>query len=155
MANSFVLTSCHEKHQSTRFFDKHFLLEKLTKLKDPLVKLSNHIDWKIFIPILDASIIEASLLCNTREENKQIKQGQTPESWQKQPNKLRQKDRDARWAKKNNMNFYTATGTISRSIKEHGLSTAMWSVMQQRMILRDSTLIGKDYAGQKFYGGSA
>ena len=83
MANPFVLTSCHEKHQSTRFFDKHFLLEKLTKLKDPLVKLNNHIDWKIFTPILDASIIEASLLCNTSEENKQIKQGQTPESWQK------------------------------------------------------------------------
>ena len=34
-------------------FDEHFLLEKLTKLKDPLVKLEAHIDWKIFKPILD------------------------------------------------------------------------------------------------------
>lgn len=34
-------------------FDEHFLLERLTKLKDPLVKLDEHIDWNIFAPILD------------------------------------------------------------------------------------------------------
>jgi hypothetical protein len=34
-------------------FDEHFLLERLTKLKDPLVKLEKHIDWNIFAPILD------------------------------------------------------------------------------------------------------
>ncbi len=34
-------------------FDEHFLLERLTKLKDPLVKLNAHIEWKIFAPILD------------------------------------------------------------------------------------------------------
>jgi len=35
-------------------FDTHFLLERLTKLKDPLVTLEAHIDWKMFIPILAA-----------------------------------------------------------------------------------------------------
>ena len=35
------------------FFDDHFLLEKLTKLKDPLIKLNDHIDWQLFAPILD------------------------------------------------------------------------------------------------------
>ncbi len=34
-------------------FDEHFLLEKLTKLKDPLVKLEAHIQWEIFAPVLD------------------------------------------------------------------------------------------------------
>ncbi len=29
-------------------FDDHFLMEKLTKLGDPLQKLSNYIDWDIF-----------------------------------------------------------------------------------------------------------
>ena len=29
-------------------FDDHFLLEKLTKLGDPLKKLNEFIDWKIF-----------------------------------------------------------------------------------------------------------
>ncbi|MFZ4524618.1 MAG: hypothetical protein ACOYOE_03480 [Chlorobium sp.] len=34
-------------------FDERFLLEKLTKLNDPLLKLEAHLDWKIFVPILD------------------------------------------------------------------------------------------------------
>ena len=38
---------------SLGFFDEHFLLERLTKLKDPLVKLKEYIDWQIFAPILD------------------------------------------------------------------------------------------------------
>jgi transposase, IS5 family len=178
-------------------FDEQFLLERLTKLKDPLVKLEEHIDWQIFSPILavafnkpeqrnnmgrppfdrlmifkililqslynlsddqmeyqitdrrsfmrflglkssdkvpdsktiwkfretliqqeliealffrfnqvldeqsifakngqlvDASIVEVPRQRNSREENAQIKAGQTPETWKQQPNKLRQKD---------------------------------------------------------------
>ncbi len=38
------------------FFDEHLLLEKLSKLKDPLVKLASHIDWNIFKPILDETV---------------------------------------------------------------------------------------------------
>ena len=34
-------------------FDEHFLLERLTKLKGPLVKFEEHVDWQIFAPILD------------------------------------------------------------------------------------------------------
>ncbi len=37
-----------------RVFDEHFMLEKLTNLHNPLVKLDKHIDWHIFSPILDA-----------------------------------------------------------------------------------------------------
>ncbi len=33
---------------SLGLFDDHFLMEKLTKLGDPLQKLSNYIDWNIF-----------------------------------------------------------------------------------------------------------
>ena len=36
-----------------RLFDEQFQLERLTQLKDPLVKLEQYIDWKIFAPILD------------------------------------------------------------------------------------------------------
>ncbi|RXK84558.1 IS5/IS1182 family transposase, partial [Chlorobaculum sp. 24CR] len=36
-------------------FDEHFLLERLTKLKDPLVKLEAHIDWQLFAPILEVA----------------------------------------------------------------------------------------------------
>jgi hypothetical protein len=56
--------------------------------------------------IVDASFVEVPRQRNTRDENRQIKSGQTPEAWKAKPNKLHQKDFDARWAKKNKMNFY-------------------------------------------------
>lgn len=36
-------------------FDEHFLLERLTKLEGPLVKLEEHIDWQLFAPILNGA----------------------------------------------------------------------------------------------------
>jgi IS5 family transposase len=39
-------------------FDEHFLLEKLSKLNDPLVKLNKHIDWRIFVPVLNQAFID-------------------------------------------------------------------------------------------------
>ncbi len=189
-------------------FDEHFLFEKLTKLKDPLVKLAAHIEWKMFSPfldvmfnkpqnssnagrppfdrilmfkililqslynlsddqieyqitdrltfkrflglkssarvpdsktirkfretliqeevivalfycfnqalddqsilakrgqIVDASFVEASGQLNTRAENKEIKTGKTPEARKEEPNKLHQKDVDARWVIKNRL----------------------------------------------------
>lgn len=193
-------------------FDEHFLLERLTKLNDPLIKLGKYIDWSIFLPVIndalidsekalikggrpsfdklmmfkiivlqgmynlsddqmeyqitdrrsfmrflklktsdkvpdsktiwhfretliekgvieklfesfntaldergifanegrmiDASFVEVPRQRNTREENKEIKSGQTPEAWKLKPNKLAQKDIDARWTKKNHSTFY-------------------------------------------------
>jgi len=58
------------------------------------------------VQTVDASFVEVPRQRNTREENKQLKQGQAPEAWQSEPNKLRLKDRDARWTQKNKMNFY-------------------------------------------------
>ena len=43
---------------------------------------------------------------NTKEENETIKAGETPEGWEKQPAKNAQKDKDARWTKKNDESFY-------------------------------------------------
>lgn len=50
--------------------------------------------------IVDASFVEVPRQRNTRQENAQIKAGQTPAAWQENPAKLAQKDVDARWAKK-------------------------------------------------------
>lgn len=54
--------------------------------------------------MMDASIVQVPIQHNRREENDQIKQGQTPEDWNKA--KQRQKDTDARWTKKNNRCFF-------------------------------------------------
>ncbi len=43
---------------------------------------------------------------NSKGENDQIKKDETPEGWKKEPNKLRQKDVDAKWVKKNDVNHY-------------------------------------------------
>jgi len=56
--------------------------------------------------IIDASFVEVPRQRNTRDENKQIKNGQVPKEWEDDPNKLSQKDVDARWTKKNNEKHY-------------------------------------------------
>ena len=52
--------------------------------------------------IVDATFVDAPRQRNTRAENACIKDGGIPEEWQSEENihKLRQKDTDARWAKK-------------------------------------------------------
>lgn len=56
--------------------------------------------------IVDASFIEVPKQRNSREENQQIKEGKTPESFLEQPAKLSQKDLDARWTKKNGTSYF-------------------------------------------------
>jgi IS5 family transposase len=58
--------------------------------------------------IIDATFVDAPRQRNNREENKTIKEGGMPEEWEKEENKnkRRQKDTDARWAKKNNEVHY-------------------------------------------------
>jgi IS5 family transposase len=53
--------------------------------------------------IVDATFVEAPRQRNTQEENRLIKEGKTPEEWDKPENvnKVRQKDTDARWTTKN------------------------------------------------------
>jgi IS5 family transposase len=47
--------------------------------------------------IIDASIVQSPRQRNTKHEKEEIKQGKIPEEWVNNPNKLAQKDRDARW----------------------------------------------------------
>jgi IS5 family transposase len=71
--------------------------------------------------IVDASIVAAPRQRNTREENEHIKQtGQAPPEWEENPNKLRQKDVDARWTQKNEVNHYGYKNHISVD-REHKL----------------------------------
>jgi IS5 family transposase len=56
--------------------------------------------------IVDATFVDAPKQRNSRKENKEIKEGKTPESWEKKQNKKRQKDIDARWATKNDEVHY-------------------------------------------------
>jgi len=61
--------------------------------------------------IVDASIVSAPVQHNRRDENETIKAGGVPQGWDE--NKLRQKDVDARWTKKNGRNRYGYKNHIS------------------------------------------
>src|SRR3981189_746042 len=56
--------------------------------------------------IIDATIVSVPKQRNTKEENEAIKAGKTPEGWEPRPTKNAQKDKDARWTKKNDESFY-------------------------------------------------
>ena len=56
--------------------------------------------------MVDASFVEVPIQRNSRAENQQVKEGIVPDEWKKKPNKLEQKDTDARWTKKNNTSYY-------------------------------------------------
>jgi transposase, IS5 family len=56
--------------------------------------------------IIDATIVAAPRQRNSRDENEAVKAGKTPEEWEKQPAKNRQKDKDARWTKKHGRSHF-------------------------------------------------
>jgi IS5 family transposase len=81
------------------------------KLIDTLFdRFGQHLAVKGYIArggqIVDATIVSAPKQRNTREENDTVKNGDTPEDWEKKPAKNRQKDKDARWTKKHGKSFY-------------------------------------------------
>jgi len=56
--------------------------------------------------IVDASFVDAPKQRNTRAENKKIKECEGDDLWEDNVHKCRQKDKDARWAKKNDETHY-------------------------------------------------
>lgn len=67
--------------------------------------------------MIDATLIPVPKQHNSKEENQQIKAGESPKEWEDQPNKQRQKDTDARWTKKNGTSHYGYKDHISRDVK--------------------------------------
>jgi transposase, IS5 family len=55
--------------------------------------------------IIDATIVPVPKQ-RIKEENEAIKAGKTPQGWEQQPAKHAEKDKDARWTKKNDESFY-------------------------------------------------
>jgi IS5 family transposase len=105
--------------------------------------------------IVDASFVEVPRQRNSREENKLIKEGQTPEAWQTNLDKLRQKDVDARWTKKNE--------EVHFGYKNHVRADADSALITDYVVtpasVHDSqeltTLIGPKQAGENLFADSA
>lgn len=56
--------------------------------------------------IVDASFVEVPRQRNSRDDNRTIKEGGIPESIAGKPHRRAQKDTDARWTKKNGVNYF-------------------------------------------------
>jgi transposase, IS5 family len=92
-------------------------LAKAGLVKTLFERFNRHLDAEGYIArggqIVDATIVSAPKQHNTREENEAIKAGKTPEGWEDKPAKNAQKDKDARWTKKNEQNFYGYKNHVS------------------------------------------
>lgn len=105
--------------------------------------------------IIDASIVQVPRQRNTREENKQVREGKIPEEWKDNPNKLEQKDLDADWVKKNGKTFFGYKNHIkidkgSKLITFYAITAA--SVHDSQML---EDLLDENEAGQPLYADSA
>ena len=67
--------------------------------------------------IVDASFVEVPKQRNNRQDNETVKQGKTPADWEKHPDKLCQKDVDARWTKKNGQSYYGYKDHVNVDVK--------------------------------------
>jgi IS5 family transposase len=92
-------------------------LSRANLVKALFDRFNGHLNAKGYIArggqIIDATIVSAPKQHNTREENEAIKAGQTPEGWEEKRAKNAQKDKDARWTKKNDQSFYGYKNHIS------------------------------------------
>jgi transposase, IS5 family len=105
--------------------------------------------------MVDASFVESPRQRNSREENQQIKDGIVPEEWEDSPNKLAQKDLDARWAKKNDQTFYGYKDHVKVDVKSKliiGYEVTDASVHDSQPL---EDLLSKKDKGQPLYGDSA
>jgi IS5 family transposase len=107
--------------------------------------------------MVDASFHEVPRQRNSREENKEIKAGKTPEEWEKEEHKhkLSHKDVEARWTKKNNETYYGYKNHIkadvgSKLIDDYTVTPAN---VHDSQVLEE--LLDEKDAGQNFYGDSA
>jgi IS5 family transposase len=104
--------------------------------------------------IVDASIVEVPLQRNNREENKDLKEGNIPEDWSE--NKLRQKDTDAKWTRKENRNYFG----YKNHIKADSKTKLITGYIATAASVNDGKVIGelltrKEDGGQCLYADSA
>ena len=105
--------------------------------------------------IVDATIVPVPIQRNTREENKDIKEGKIPEEWKESPERLHQKDVDAMWTKKNGKSYYGYKNGISVDV-EHGIirryDVAPANVHDSQLL---SSLLDPENTGDIVWGDSA
>lgn len=135
--------------------------DKLTA-GEMIEKLFNHLDKQLDKEgiivhkgkLVDATIVEVPIQRNSRDENKELKEGTIPPDWDE--NKLRQKDTDAQWVQHNGKNYFgyknhIKADTKTKLITRYKASTANMHDSEAADELFDR----KEDSGQPLYGDSA
>jgi transposase, IS5 family len=105
--------------------------------------------------IIDASFVETPRQRNSREDNATIKNGEIPPSFLENEHKLAQKDLDARWTQKNNVNYFGYKNHIKVDSKSKIITkyvTTAASVHDSQVL---ETLLDTNDEGQPLYADSA
>jgi len=105
--------------------------------------------------IIDASFVEVPRQRNTRDENKQIKEGKIPEVFEENPHKLAQKDTDARWTKKNSQSFFGYKNHVKGDAKSKIITKYKVSDASVHDSNATDLLLGDKDKGEPFYADSA
>jgi IS5 family transposase len=125
-------------------------------------KLFNHLDKQLDKDgvivhkgkLVDASIVEVPLQRNSRDENKELKEGTIPKDWSE--NKLRQKDTDAKWTVNNGKKYFGYKNHIKADTKTKlitGYKATVANVHDNEMI--DGLLDKKEDGGQSVHADRA
>jgi IS5 family transposase len=108
--------------------------------------------------IIDASFVEVPCQRNNRDENKQIKHGEIPDRFEANPHVKSQKDIDARWVQKNNVNFFgyknhAKQDAGSKFIVGYKVTDASVHDSQVTEELLDEKDAGEDFYADSAYSG--
>jgi IS5 family transposase len=105
--------------------------------------------------IIDASFVEVPRQRNSRDENKQIKSGEIPARFEINPHVKSQKDTDARWTQKNEVNYFG----YKNHVKEDAVSKIIVKYVVTDASVHDSQateeLLDEKDKGEDFYADSA
>jgi IS5 family transposase len=105
--------------------------------------------------MMDATIISAPIQRNSREENKEIKEGKTPENFNKNKHKLAQKDVDARWTKKNHVSYFGYKNHVKAETKRKFMTDYIVTDASPHDSTVACDLLKEEDKGQDFYADSA
>jgi IS5 family transposase len=110
--------------------------------------------------IVDASFVEVPRQRNSRDENTQIKAGEIPERFEANPHVKSQKDTDARWTKKNKVNYFGYKNHVkqdagSKIVVKYKVTAANVHDSQATEDLLDENDKGEDLYGDSAYSGES
>jgi IS5 family transposase len=106
--------------------------------------------------IIDATIVAVPKQRNDREESRGIKAGEVPAAWKTEPNKLAQKDCDARWTKKHGRSYFGYKNHINvdaryKLIRRYGVSDASVHDSREFSCLLDKTNTSRNVFADSAY----